>query len=108
MLGHVKFRRLAVRTENLPQIAGDLCAEFDEIEVCGKLGVLRDIRERAEYTELIRPALWEHLAWADSHVELANCPKLRSGLRYASGAFAGRFNRRSHDSVRVRAQTEKS
>jgi hypothetical protein len=71
----VKFRRLTVRTENLSQIANDLCAEFDEIEACAKLGVLRDIRERAGYTEWISPALWEHLAWADSHVELANCPK---------------------------------
>jgi hypothetical protein len=71
----VKFRHARVRSENLPQIANELCAEFDEIEVCGKLGVLSDIRERTRYSDLIRPALWEHLAWPNSHVELAACPK---------------------------------
>jgi hypothetical protein len=71
----VKFRHATVRSENLPQIANELCAEFDEIEVCGELGVLSDIRERTRYSDLIRPALWEHLAWPNSHVELAACPK---------------------------------
>lgn len=90
------MKRRSLRTRELPEFAGEIVAQLEEIEACALRGVLRDVRRKARYSGHIDGEFWKHLSWPELTEIQPNYPKRQEWIETCLRRFQARLREPTH------------
>lgn len=90
------MKRRRLRIKELPEYAGEIVAQFEEIEACALRGVLRDFCKKNSYSGYIDREFWEQLFWPELTQARINYPKRQEWIETCLHRFQARLQEPTH------------